>query len=204
MRGARFEADGALVLLWMSPLTQAAREAHAIHMLMVITAAFSLAALAPLNPLLPLAVNVTTPDGHHHILPIDNTSGRLVAVCADNTAGGAPVCAPVVAGRRGARAAFQHTDPIDSTGELRLLIASPNIGSDGATAIAIGCGLLGGAAVGGAVVAGAVAGDEDATPGTVDGANTAAAGLWLLGGVSAVGTGVAVVFAVLDHRPETE
>lgn len=173
-------------------------------MIMLITAAFSVAALAPLNPLLPLAVNVTTPDGHHHTLPIDDTSGRLVAVCADNTAGGAAVCAPVVAGKRGARAAFQRTDPIDSAGELRLRIASPNMGSDGATAIAIGCGLVGGAAVGGAVVAGAVAGAEGATGDTVDNANTAAAGLWILSGAAVVGTGVAVAFAVLDHQPETE
>jgi hypothetical protein len=187
----------------LADLTHAAREAHDRHMLTVITAALSMAALAPLNPLLPLSVNVTTPDGHHHVLPIDNTSGRIVAVCADDTSGGdAPVCAPVIASRRGLRAEFQQRDPIDSSGALRMQIASPNMGSDGATAIAIGCGLLGGAAVGGALVAGAVAGAEDASTATV--ANTAAAGLWLLGGASAVGTGVAVFFAVLDHAPQIE
>src|SRR5688572_18501506 len=104
-------------------------------MLTIITAALSVAALAPLNPLSPLAVDVTTPDGFHHTLPVDNTSGRVVSVCADNSAGGAPVCAPVVAGKRGARAVFQHDDPVvvNSTNELRLLIASPEMGSDSAT-----------------------------------------------------------------------
>jgi hypothetical protein len=189
----------------LADLTHAAREAHDLHMLIVLTAALSMAALAPLNPLLPLSVNVTTPDGHHHVVPIDNTSGRIVAVCADPTSGGdAPVCAPVVASRRGLRAVFQQSDSIDSSGALRMQIASPNMGSDGATAIAIGCGLLGGAAVGGALVAGGVAGAEGASADTVDGANTAAAGLWLLGGASAVGTGVAVFFAVLDHAPQIE
>lgn len=188
----------------LSPLTLLAPEDHALVMLLLLAATASIAALAPLSPLSPLAVNVTTPDGHHRILPIDNTSGRLVAVCADDTTGGAPVCAPVVAGRRGAHAAFDHDAPVDSNGALRLLIASPDLGSDGATAVAIGCGLLGGAAVGGAVVAGAVAGAEGADADTVDTANTAAAGLWLLGGASAIGTGVAVYFAVLDNAPQTE
>ncbi|MDP2343518.1 MAG: hypothetical protein Q8O67_21340 [Deltaproteobacteria bacterium] len=185
-------------------------------MLLVLTA---LAAFAPVSPLLPMTVDVVTPDGAHHLMPISQSSGRLVHVCADRLDGKVidvstpttdlsvktvtvpvPACAVVVVDHGRAHATFDPADPIDSDGELRLVLSAPETFPTGATSIAVGCGMLTGAAIGGAVIAEAVR-SADASPEISDGATNAAIGLWLVSGAAAVGTGVAAAFAYLDAAP---
>ena len=155
-----------------------------------------------------MTVDVTMPDRSHRLVPINQTSGRLLEVCADRKDGiesdTVRICAVVVIEHGRARAAFDRGDSIDSNGRLHVVLAAPDAFPGGAMSIAVGCVLLTSGAIGGAVIAEGVRSSDGASADLRDRATTAAVGLWLLSGVAALSTGVAVAFAVLDGAGRSE
>jgi hypothetical protein len=191
-------------------------------MLTLIAAA--VVAVAPLSAMLPMTVDVTTPDGAHHLVPVNHTSGRLLQVCAyrtddkrvdvsvpklseltvATTSMPAAACAPIVVHHTKAAAVFDPGDPIDSDGDLHVVLSAPDNFPGGPTSIAVGCGIITGAAISGAVVAEAVRASEGASEEVAANATNVAVGLWVTSGVAAVGTGFAVAYAWFDAAPESE
>ncbi len=155
----------------------------------------------------PLAIDVTTRDGHH-IVPVTDADATVLRVCASRVGiDGEEVCADVVTDRHGSHAAL---DVVDSD-DLRLRVATTRYDarSTAPAAIAIGFGVGTALAGVGAVVATGIAFSSPSTfGGTANAAPfgsqlqnlafNAALGLWVATGAGVVGTVIASVVAVGD------